>query len=233
MVMDSHVPAAAAAELTPKQIERELVDLASEDPYTRDQGSARLAQYGLRVTQALMTVLSDHSMKTAGLPAVAKTLGVIGDKRSIAALAQAAKQGEDHLRTAALWALAQFRDPEVLPILMSEAEHVHPVTQHYLTHVLGGFHDPRVVPVLSRLALHGSPEVVYQAAYALAEWNEPQAINVLRRTARRKDPVQRAVSLASLKRLGARAPVGWKSAWVWGAAAVSAILGGGFLWLHK
>ena len=232
VVMDSQVPASAAAELTPKQIERELVDLSSEDPYTREQGVAKLAQHGLRVTQALMTILSSPSKK--GLPAVAKTLGMIGDKRSIGALAQAAKQGDENVRTAALWALSQFRDPDVLPFLLSEAEHVHPTTQSYLTNVIGNFHDPRVVPVLSRLALHGSPEVAYQAAYALAEWNEPQSIQALRRAARRHDPVQRAVSLASLKRLGARAPILWKSAWVWGGIAFgAAVLAGGFFWFYK
>jgi HEAT repeat protein len=232
IVMDSQVPASAAAELTVKQIEHELVNLSSDDPYTREQGILRLAQHGLRVTQALMTALSDHA--SPALPAIAKTLGMIADKRSIGALTQAVKQGHDSLRTAALWALAQFRDPDVLPILLSEAEHVHPVTQHYVANVLSNFRDPRVVPVLSRLALHGTPEVVYQAAYALAEWNVPQSISTLRRTARRHDPVQRAVALASLKRLGVRAPVRWESAWVWGlGVCVAAILTGGFFWFHK
>ena len=61
---------------------------------------------------------------------------------------QAAKLGDEELRLAAVWALAQFHEPEVLPILLSEADRPHPIIQSFLANTLGTFQDSRVVPAL-------------------------------------------------------------------------------------
>jgi len=78
----------------------------------------RVARQGVGVVQALMSILNDFAKP--GLAGVALALGKIGDKRAIPVLAQAAKVGDDDLRIAAVWSLAQFHEPEVLPILLSE-----------------------------------------------------------------------------------------------------------------
>ena len=232
VVMDSRPAVDTETPELLKQREQLLKELANSDPYVQEQAILRLSQQGPAVAPALMKLLSSHA--GPALPAVARTLGMIADKRAIGALSQAVKQGDDVLRTAALWALAQFRDAEALPVLLVEAERVHPVTQSYLAHVLGGFQDPRVVPVLSQLALHGSKETRYQAAFALGEWHEPVAVKALKRTARSRDPLIRAAAAASLRRLGV-STVAIKTGvpiWAW-IVGILAAIGGGAAWFYR
>jgi len=146
--------------------ESDLKDLASEDSFIRDQAGVRVAQRGFGIVQALISILSDLPSLSFG---VASALGKIGDRRAIPVLAQAAKMGDEELRLAAVWALAQFHEPEVLPILLSEAERPHTVIQGYLANVLGTFQDSRVVPLLGKLAIHPNREVAFQASCALGE----------------------------------------------------------------
>src|ERR1051326_6659855 len=137
---------------TDKYFQDDLAELASDDPFVREQACVRVAQRGFGVVQALISILSDFAKP--GLAGVAMALGKIGDRRAIPVLAQAAKMGGEKLCTAAVLDLAQFHEPEVLPLLLSEAERPHPVIQSFLANVLGNFQDDRVVPILRKLAGH-------------------------------------------------------------------------------
>ncbi len=203
--MDS---AASSAPLgVDKSFEQDLLELASEDLFVREQAVVRMVQRGFGIVQALVSLLGD--LNKPRLAGVARVLGKIGDRRAIPVLSQAAKMGDDELRTAAIWALTQFREPEILPTLLAEAERPQPSIQSYLAHVLGGFQDARVIPLLASLARHASREVAFQAAYALGETGDPSAVAPLRRALRRRDPVVRAAAAASLRRLGASTKLFW------------------------
>jgi HEAT repeat protein len=204
VAMDS---AAAAAPEADRYFDNDLQELASDDPFIRDQSVVKVAQRGFGVVQALISILSDFTKP--GLAGVALSLGKIGDRRAIPALAQAAKMGDEELRMAAVWALAQFHEPEVLSILLSEAERPHPIIQSFLANILATFQDTRVVPVLAKLAGHPNREVAFQAAFALGETGNREAIPVLKKTWRRRDALVRSASAASLRRLGGRLP--WMS----------------------
>lgn len=206
--MDTTVTAAEADHF----FENDLKELASADLFVRNQAVVRVAQRGFGVVQALISILGDFAKP--GLAGVAKALGQIRDKRAIPVLAQAAKMGDDDLRTAAVWALTQFHEPEVIPILLSEVERPHPLIQSYVANALGAIQDPRVLPALSKLALHPHREVAFQAAYALGEMGNPQAISALRRAARRRDPFVRAAASASLRRLGSSV-LKRSTWWIW------------------
>jgi HEAT repeat protein len=182
-------------------LEEELQDLSSEDVFAQEQAVARVALKGEAVVPALVTVLGHYTKP--GLSGVAKVLGRIGDRRAIPSLAQAAKLGDEDLRIAAVSALAQFHDAEALPVLLSEAERPHPLIQAFIAHLLGRFQDPRVLPVLQKLTSHPRREVSFQALCALGEAGDPQGIRLLKKCARRRDPMIRAASLSSLRRLGA------------------------------
>ena len=198
--MDSAAP--TPEPISEKYFGELLNDLGSDDAFQRDQAVVRMAQHGFGVVQALISILSDFAKP--GLAGVAKSLGKIGDRRAIPVLAQAAKMGDEDLRTAAVWALAQFHEPEVLPILLSEADRPHPTIQSFLAYTLGSFQDSRVVPVLSKLAEHPNREVAFQAASALGEIGDKEAISILQRSWRRPDPLVKAVSAVALRRLGGR-----------------------------
>jgi len=201
VVMDSSA-ASAASPASDKYFENDFQELASEDPFIRDQAVVRVAQRGAAVVPALLNILS--AFAKPGLAGVARALGKIGDQRAIPVLAQAAKMGDENLRVASVWALTQFHEPEVLPILLTEAERPHPVIQSFLAHVLGTFQDSRVIPVLAKLAAHPNREVAFQAACALGETGDRQGIAPLKQIWRRRDPLVRAASAASLRRLGSK-----------------------------
>ncbi len=219
--------AAPQEPISEKYFEQLLADLASEDPFHRDQAVLRMAQHGFGVVQALISILSDFAKP--GLAGVARSLGKIGDRRAVPVLAQAAKMGDEDLRIASVWALSQFHEPEVLPVLLSEAERTHPIIQAFLAHTLGTFQDSRVVPVLSKLAGHPNREVAFQAVSALGEVGDRQAISVLKKTWRRRNPLVRAASAASLRRLGAKPS--WISAYAFVIGIIGlALLGAGAGW---
>jgi len=223
--MDSTTVADPGAD---RYFENDLKELASEDPYVREQACVRVAQRGIGIVQALMSIL--HDFNKPGLAGVARSLGQIGDRRAIPVLVQAAKMGDDDLRLEAVWALAQFHEPEVLPILLSEAERPHAVIQGFLASVLGTFQDDRVMPVLSKLVLHTSREVAFQAACAIGELGNPAGIKPLQKACRRHDPLVRAASAASLRRLGGRAMSISIAQWVIGILLLGA-LGAGIGWV--
>ncbi len=208
--------------------EGELKEISHEDPFTRDQAVLRMAQRGNVVVPALVSILNDFSKPR--LAGVASALGKIGDPRAIPVLAQAAKVGDEDLRIAAIRALSQFHTPEVLPILLAEAERPHPVIQSYLANALGTFQDKRVLPVLSKLVEHPNREVAFQAACALAETGDRDGASSLKRAWRTKDPLVRAASAASLKRLGARPSIISARVMVIGLGLLAALgAGAGFL----
>jgi len=223
--MDSTVTAAPAAD---KYFENDLEELASADPFVSEQAVVRVAQRGFGVVQALISILSDFTKP--GLAGIARALGKIKDRRAIPALAQAAKMGDEELRTAAIWSLAQFHEPEVLPVLLSEAEKSHPLTQSFLAHALGSFQDHRVGPVLARLAAHPNREVAFQAACALGETGETAGIRALKKSWHRADPLIRAASAASLRRLGAK-PSWMSPKIVLAGSGVLAALAAGIGWV--
>ncbi len=197
VVMDSAVQTPL---LDDKYFDDSFQELASDDPFIRDQAVVDIAQKGFGVVQALISILSDFAKP--GLAGVAAALGKIGDRRAIPVLSQAAKMGDEDLRIAAVWALAQFHEPEVLPVLISEADRSHPVIQSFIAHALGTFQDSRAVSVLQKLADHPNREVVFQAACALAETGDRNGIPTLRKIWRRRDPLVRSASAAALRRLG-------------------------------
>jgi HEAT repeat protein len=185
-----------------KFFEDDLKELASEDPFIRDQAVVRVARRGDGVVQALASILNDFAKP--GLAGVALALGKIGDRRAIPVLAQAAKMGEEDLRIASVWALAQFHEPDVLPALLSEAERPHPIIQSFLAHTLGTFQDNRVLPVLSKLAVHPNREIAFQAACSLGEVGSREGVSVLQKSWRKGDVLVRAACASSLRRLGTR-----------------------------
>jgi HEAT repeat protein len=218
---------AVEAPVSDKILEHERKELASDDPFIRDQAIIRVAQRGAAVVPALLTILGDFAK--SGLAGVARVLGKIGDRRAIPVLAQASKMGDEELRLASVWALAQFHDEEVLPILLAEVERPHPIIQSYIANILGTFQDSRVAPVLIKLAGHPNREVAFQAACALGESGGSAAIGVLKSTWRQGDPLLRSACVASLRRLGSKpsrlAPLSMGL----GFAALAA-LGGGLAW---
>jgi HEAT repeat protein len=193
--------AAPVPESGEKYYEDDMTDLASSDPVIREQAVIRMAQHGFGVVQALISVLSD--LGKPGLAATAKVLGRIRDKRSVPALANAMRMGDEDLRTASVWSLGQFREPEVLSIFLSEVGRQHPAVQAYIAFVLGGFHDSQALPVLGKLVKHPNREVAFQAAAALGEIGDVQAVPGLRRALRHKDLLVRTIAAGSLRRLGA------------------------------
>ena len=176
------------------------MELASDDPFIRDQAVVRVARRGDGVVQALTSILNDFAKP--GLSGVALVLGKIGDRRAIPVLAQAAKMGDEELRIASVWALAQFHEPEVLPALLAEAERPHPIIQSFLANALGTFQDTRVLPALMKLAAHPSREVAFQAACSLGELGSRDGVPALQKSWRRGDALMRAACAASLRRLG-------------------------------
>jgi HEAT repeat protein len=202
VTMDSAVVEAAFSE---REFAADLKDLASEDPFVRDQAVARVVRHGAAIVPALLGVLSDFAKP--GLSGIAQALGRIADPRAIPALAQAAKMGDEELRLSAVVALAQFHEPEVLPILLTEAERPHPIIQSYLANILGTFQDNRIVPVLAKLAGHPNREVSFQAACALGESGDHLSIGVLKNTWRYGDVLVRSACAASLRKLGSKPTV--------------------------
>ena len=74
--------------------------------------------------------------------------------------------------------------------------------QSFLANVLGTFQDSRVVPVLAKLSVHANREVAFQAASALGEIGDRSVLPILQKSWRRGEPLVRAASAASLRRLG-------------------------------
>lgn len=221
--IDSTAP--PAQDDSPRQLEQDLAELASEDSYVKDQAMIRLAHRGYGVVQGLIAVLSD--LGKPGLAGVAKALGRIGDRRALGVLKQAAHGGDDEVRMASVWALSQFHDSEVLPALIAEADRPDPTVQGYLAYALGNFRDAQALPVLLRLLRHSNREVAFHAACALGESGDKSAVKPLRKALVRRDPLVRAAATAALKKLGASA-VPLNSYWVYGVWAVAV---GGVLWI--
>jgi len=222
--IDSGAPAAAEAL---KELDKDIQELGRPDPFVRDQALARIVRRGTPAVAALTSLLSE--LEKPGLAEVAKALGRLGDARAIPALTQAARTGNDELRTAAVWALAQFREPGILPILLSEAERPHPALQAYLAYVLGGYPDERVVALLAKLSRRGSREVVFQAACALGETGHPRAAAALQRIRRGSDPAARAAAASALKKLGVSAASPFKR-WIYGGGFLTAAAGAAAAW---
>ncbi len=228
VVMDSAIEEVTLSE---REFQEILKELGSEDPYVCDQAVGRMAQHGRGVVQPLLAVLTDFSKP--GLAGVARTLGKIGDDRAIPVLAQAAKVGDEDLRMAAVRALAQFNQPEVLPHLLAEAERPHPIIQSFLAHTLGSYQDSRVIPVLSHLVLHPNREVAFQAACALGETGNRQSVHALKAAWRKGDALMRAASGASLRRLGVRPSRVTTAMIVWGTAGLAALAGGAGYFFYR
>jgi len=112
-------------------------------------------------------------------------------------------------------------EPEVLPVLLSEAERPHPVIQSYLANALGTFQDDRVIPVLSKLAGHPNREVAFQAACALGEFGGQTSIGVLKNVWRHGDALVRSACVASLRRLGSKPSVISRTALVAGGVVLA------------
>lgn len=198
MRMDSAAPAVENAD---RFFEDDMKDLASQDSFVREQAVVRMAQRGFGVVQALISVLGD--LGKPGLAATAKVLGRIRDRRAIPALTVAARMGDEELRTAAVWALGQYHEPEVLSTFVAEIGRQHTSVQAYMANTLGLFHDNQAVPVLGKLAHHPNREVAFQAACALGEIGDVRAVNSLRKARRHPDGLVRAAAVSSLRRLGA------------------------------
>jgi len=224
--------AAPIVEQSPRELEKDIKLLESEDAFVRDQAATRLAQKSFSATPTLIGLMQDHKSPT--LPHIARILGRIGDKRAIAPLAQAARGGDEELRMGALWALAQFREPEVLPVLLSEAERAHPVTQSYLVHVLGGFHNADVIPVLAKLVSSPNAEVAFHAVSALGGFSTPASTKALQSAIRRKEPLIKAAASASLRRQGHSPAVASGLVWKITLAVVLLLIVGGTLgWFYR
>jgi HEAT repeat protein len=228
IAMDS---AAVENAVSDKFFQDDLKDLASDDPFTRDQAVVRVASHGAAVVQALVGILNDFAKP--GLAGVALALGKIGDRRAISELAQAAKMGDEDLRMAAVWALAQFHEPEVLPILLSEVECPHPIIQSFLANTLGTFQDSQVVPALCKLAGHPNREVAFQAVCALGETGSRDGVPSLKKSWREGGPMVRAASAASLRRLGSRPSRFSFALLVWGMGALAALGAGAGYFFYR
>jgi HEAT repeat protein len=195
----SAVDQAAAASLE-AQVQSELTQMESDDPFIRQGALDRLSQKGSAVVPILINYLNDHSRKEVS--EVAKLLGRLKDRRAVGVLVQSLQIGDEALRASAVWALSQLNDPHVLEVLIRESDRPNPTVQGYLAYVLGGYQDPRVTPALIKLSLHKSREVSFQAIWALGEAGDGAAITPLRRILGRKDALIKAAAALALKRLG-------------------------------
>src|SRR4029077_9400706 len=115
-------------------LQNDLNQLASEDPYARQEAAVRIQQRGSGIVPFLMNILSEQTR--GGLPEIAKLLGRLRDRRAIGVLMQAMKIGHAEVRTAAVWALCQMNDAQILPELLQEAERPDPTVQGYIAHAL-------------------------------------------------------------------------------------------------
>jgi HEAT repeat protein len=208
------------------QLQGELAQLEHDDPFVRQSAADRILQRGAAGVPLLNKVLNEHTRK--GLPEVARLLGRLRDRRAIGALTQALKIGDEDLRIAAVWALTQFNEAQVLDELLNEIDRPNPMIQSYLAHTLVNYQDPRIVPSLIKLTDHKSPDVAFQAVWALGEAGDKTAIVALRKVLGRRDALLRAAAAFSLRRLGGpvRRAYSWQvyAAVIGGLSVVSAIL---------
>jgi len=164
---------------------------------------------------------------------VALALGKIGDKRAIPVLAQAAKVGDDDLRIAAVWALAQFHERKCSPSSFRKRNGRNPIIQSFLANTLAGFQDHRVVSILCKLAVHPNREVAFQAVCALGESGAKEGIPVLKGTWRSGNDLVRAASAVSLRRLGTRPAQFSMKAMAAGIGALAALSAGAGYFFYK
>jgi HEAT repeat protein len=181
-------------------LQKDLTQLGSEDLYIRQEAAERIGQRGMKVVPMLVSILNEHSRK--GLADIAKILGRLRDRSAIAALTQSMKIGNEDLRSAAVWALCQMNDAEVLPALLQEAGRQNPTVQGYIAHALAGFREARVTQTLAKLSADTSSEVAFQAVWSLGEVGDASTIPLLRDRLSRRDRLIDAAARYSLKRLG-------------------------------
>lgn len=219
-----------AESFSASQLESELRDLASEDPFVQDQAVERCVAKGAGVIPLLGDRLPG-SGTTAAL-GIIKVLARLRDPRSVQVLLQALKETDEEIRAAALTALRPFHDDAVLQALLVEAEGNHPALQGYAASLLGSFRDPRVLPTLARLTHHRQSEVAFQAIWALGELGDPAAIPVLQKALWRREKNLQSAAKTALHRLGGSTRRPWlgRPALLWGLLTGVVMLAGVVLW---
>ncbi len=182
------------------QLQNELNQLAEADPVTQKNAADRLHQRGAAIVPLLINHLHEHAHQ--GGSGVARLLGRFRDRRSVNALIEALKMGDETTRISAVWALSQINDPAALDELLRECERTNPMVQSYLAHVLPSYQDERVLPALIKLSRHASRDVSFQAICSLGEVGNAKAIYPLRQLLGQKEPVLKTAAANALRRLG-------------------------------
>ncbi len=98
------------------------------------------------------------------------------DERAVMPLIQLVRFGEEPLRFIAIQTLVLFSTPEVLKVLIEEAERPHPYVQPFLAFMLGESKAPEARTLLNKLVKNARRTTAFQAAWALGQVN-PQSLS--------------------------------------------------------
>ncbi|MFT3924928.1 MAG: HEAT repeat domain-containing protein [Myxococcales bacterium] len=147
---------------------------------------------------APLTALIDDSF--SGIAEVALTALMQFEATSARdAVIDAARSGPEHIRIAALRALAVEGDARAFALIMEGIENANPNLRDQLLNILGSTHDPRAVSLLSGYVQSGPRRLQYVAINALGELGGARAEAVLIGVVR-DDPSLAAVACQSLAR---------------------------------
>lgn len=175
--------------------------LRSHRDSDRDRAARVLWRIGAPAVDSLMAVLQDKSATPEMRAASARTLGMIGDKRSIKGLALLLKDERYFVRQQAARALGQMGEPAVDLLLEMTASSA-PATREAAIEALGSTSATRAVNRVIDALSDSNPNVRAAAVKALGESSSERAVPHLMALLRDDSSALRAQAASSLARLG-------------------------------
>lgn len=193
--------AEALAGIGAKAVPALIEGLRSHRDSDRDRAARVLWRIGAPAVDPLMAVLQDRSSTPEIRAASARTLGMIGDKRSIKGLALLLKDDRYFVRQQAALALGQMGEPAV-DLLLEMASSSTPATREAAIEALGSTSSTRAVNRVIESLSDSNPNVRSAAVRALGESSSERAVPHLMALLRDDSSALRAQAAASLARLG-------------------------------
>ena len=175
--------------------------LRSHRDSDRDRASRVLWRIGAPAVDSLIAVLQDKSATPEMRAASARTLGMIGDKRSIKGLALLLKDERYFVRQQAALALGQMGEP-ALDLLLEMAASSAPATREAAIEALGSTSSTRAVNRVIDALSDSNPTVRAAAVKALGESSSERAVPHLMALLRDDSSALRAQAASSLARVG-------------------------------
>lgn len=167
----------------------------------RDRAARVLWRIGAPAVDPLTAVLQDRSSTPEMRSASARTLGMIGDKRSIKGLALVLKDERYFVRQQAAWALGRMGEPAV-DLLVEMAGLSTPATREAAIEALGSISSRRALDRVVEALSDSNPNVRSAAVRALGESSNERAVPHLMTLLRDESSALRAQAATSLARLG-------------------------------